>query len=475
MQIPLLAQRVFGQPLLLQESKLRVIESVIGTWAGIELDPMAAGEMLVVEGSERRMPRSIDGVAVIDIFGTLVHRTGGLDALSGLTSYQAIRSDLEAAMQDPGVVAIVLNIDSPGGEVAGVFELADRIREASLEKPILAYAHDLAASAAYALASAAGSVYLAEAAAIGSIGVVMAHLDQSAHDERQGVRVTHLHAGARKIDGNPHEPLADEARQVLQAQVNQLYEIFVAKVAANRDIQAEQVKATEAGIFIGDRAVVAGLADGVASSDEVLELAIKEAAMGGARRARLEEAPEDEKVEKLATEAIIEDEDQEDEEEDAMDAIAKRFPVASAQLVAQGVATERERITGLLSLVKRPGEMQAALAAVTSGKSRGDLAADLLSSYQEAGQKTLAAIQGDCDQAAVASAPAPAIRPLANDTMPADAIVAVIGDDDVTIENKCKTAWDASPKLRSCFKLGGYAAFRAWNKLHARGGGLAKA
>jgi ClpP class serine protease len=132
------------------------------------------------------------------------------------------------------VRAILLDVDSPGGETGGVFDLADRIRAASRVKPVWAVANDMAFSAAYALASAAERVFVSRTSGVGSIGVIALHADQSAKDEQDGVRYTTVFAGARKNDLNPHAPLSDEAFAGLEAEVNRVYDLFVGTVAQHR-------------------------------------------------------------------------------------------------------------------------------------------------------------------------------------------------------------------------------------------------
>ncbi|MGC0098306.1 S49 family peptidase, partial [Ralstonia pseudosolanacearum] len=219
---------------------------------------------------ERNPVRGNAQIAVIPIHGTLVRRTVGLEAESGLASYTAIGDQLDAALADPGVAAILLDVDSPGGESGGVFDLADRIRAAAAIKPVWAAANDMAFSAAYALACAASRVFVSRTGGVGSIGVIAMHVDQSVKDAKDGVRYTAVFAGARKNDLNPHEPITDEAQAQLQAEVSRIYRLFVATVASYRGLSAETVTATEAGLFFGQDAIAAGLADDVGTFEDAL-------------------------------------------------------------------------------------------------------------------------------------------------------------------------------------------------------------
>lgn len=263
-----LAARLFGTPLLVQRAKLDVILAVLA-----ERLPLAGPDPQLAPP----LPRSPNpaahpqtSIAVIPVHGTLVKRTLGLEAASGLVSYAEIGARLEAALADPLVAGIVLDIDSPGGETGGCFELARRVREAAGLKPVWAVANDAAFSAAYAIGCAAERLYVTETGGVGSIGVIALHVDQSAKDAQDGYRYTAITAGARKNDYSPHEPLHDAARAALQAEVDRLHGLFVAHVAAMRGLPEDAVRATEAALFFGPQAVETGLADGVATLPAVL-------------------------------------------------------------------------------------------------------------------------------------------------------------------------------------------------------------
>ena len=264
--LPHLAARLFGVPLAIHRPKLDVILSVLG--ARIGLADLAAP--VGYTPAARALGPPSGKVAVIPIHGTLVRRTSGIEAESGLASYTGIAAQLDAALASPEIAAILLDIDSPGGESGGVFDLADRIRAASEVKPVWAVANDMAFSAAYALASAATRVFVARTGGVGSIGVIAMHVDQSVKDAQDGVRYTAVFAGERKNDLNPHEPISNEAHAVLKAEVDRIYDLFVETVARHRGLDADAVRATEAGLFFGPDAVATGLADAVGSLDDAL-------------------------------------------------------------------------------------------------------------------------------------------------------------------------------------------------------------
>jgi capsid assembly protease len=264
-----LASRLFGTPLLIHRPKLDVILSVVGQRIGMAVMPsMPTMDMAVYQ----RPPAATapEGIAVIPIHGSLVKRSLGMEAASGLTSYGDIAAMLDAALADPQVSGILLDIDSPGGEASGSFELARRVREVAALKPVWAVANDAAYSAAYAIAASAQRLFVTETGGVGSIGVIALHVDQSVKDAKEGYHYTAITAGAHKNDYSPHEPLSDAAKTELQGEVDRLYAIFTEHVAAMRGLDLAAVRATEAGLFFGTNAVAQGLADGVQSLDATL-------------------------------------------------------------------------------------------------------------------------------------------------------------------------------------------------------------
>ena len=263
--LPHLAARLFGTPLLVHRAKLDVILAVLGE--RLNLTAPAADLAIPVP---RVTPAQPSGIAVIPIHGTLVKRVLGMEAASGLTSYGGIAQEIDAALADPLVQGILLDIDSPGGEASGSFELARQIRHAATQKPVWAVANDAAYSAAYALAASAQRLIVTETGGVGSIGVIALHIDQSAKDAQEGYRYTAVTAGTHKNDFSPHHPLSDAAKAELQTEVDRLYGLFVEHVAAMRSLDADAVRATEAGLYFGANAITAGLADAVSSFETAL-------------------------------------------------------------------------------------------------------------------------------------------------------------------------------------------------------------
>jgi signal peptide peptidase SppA len=279
-----IAARAFNTPLLVEPSKAiaflsglgprilgRSVEMGLEASAAQSAIPAArasilAGGLLDDDRQHGNAPYPVvDGIAVIEIAGVLIHRGGWIGQSSGQTSYEGIAAQIEAAGRDPAVRGIALEIDSFGGEVAGVFDLADRIRAVRTAKPVWAFVAEHAFSAGYALASQADRIFLPRTGALGSIGVVVMHADLSGQLDQDGLRVTLIHSGSHKIDGNPYTPLPAAVRDGIQREIDMLRVLFAETVAAGRAgrMSQEAALATEAATYRGADAVAAGLADEV--------------------------------------------------------------------------------------------------------------------------------------------------------------------------------------------------------------------
>jgi signal peptide peptidase SppA len=217
--------------------------------------------------------RVAGGVAVLPLYGTVVQRADIFTETSGGTSTERVARQFRELVADTSIGSIVLDVDSPGGAVSGVEELAAEIYKARGTKPIVAVANSLAASAAYWIASAADEVVVTPSGEVGSIGVFMVHEDWSAALEAEGVKPTLVSAGKYKVEANPYEPLGEEAQAALQARVDDYYGMFVAAVARHRGVKAADVRSGFGeGRCVGARQAVAlGMADRVGTLDETIE------------------------------------------------------------------------------------------------------------------------------------------------------------------------------------------------------------
>jgi capsid assembly protease len=265
------AQMIYNTPWAILEEKLSAIVEMI--------EFHMTGGRLTEEDVQIQLgarvepaPRSSGAVAVLPLLGVISHRANMLSNFSGGTSTEKFSAMFRNAVADTSVKAIVLDVDSPGGSVDGVDELATEIFQARDSKSIYAVANTLAASAAYWIASAAHEVIVSPSSEVGSIGVLAAHQDFSEFDKKTGIKTTLVSAGKFKTEGNEFEPLADDARAALQSRVDEYYGMFTKAVGRNRGVTASAVRdGFGQGRVVGaKKAVELGMADRVATLDETL-------------------------------------------------------------------------------------------------------------------------------------------------------------------------------------------------------------
>lgn len=211
-----------------------------------------------------------DGVAIVPVMGILSQRFDWLAALCGWTTYEGLAATFAAMLTDYRVRAILMDIDSPGGEAAGMPDCADMILAARAQKPVWAVANTFAASAAYAIAGSAQVLFVPRLAQVGSIGAVCVHVDQSGQDAAYGERYTAVYSGARKIDGWPHGALSEGAASAMQKSVDHCRDQFAEIVGRQGRMTAAQAIATEAAMFNEADAVATSLADRIGSFEDAL-------------------------------------------------------------------------------------------------------------------------------------------------------------------------------------------------------------
>lgn len=234
---------------------------------------VAARQMLPDESAPADRPYQLVGtVAVLPVQGVLTPRASWMTEVCGMTSTQQLGQWINQAVADKDVTAIVMDVDSPGGDAKGNAELAAIIREARGKKPIKAVVTGMGASAAYYVASAADEVIVSPSSEVGSIGTFTVHSEYSKQAEQRGVKYTVVKAGENKAVGNPYEPLSDNSKAVIQERVDGMNALFVNDVAANRGVSAEviQTKFGQGKVMLAQAAVTAGLADRVGTLDAVL-------------------------------------------------------------------------------------------------------------------------------------------------------------------------------------------------------------
>ena len=214
------------------------------------------------------------GIAVLPLYGIVTQRGNMVDDISGpgSTSTQKFTAALQQMLADDTVGQILIDIDSPGGSVYGVAELAAEIMKARTQKPVVAVANSLAASAAYWIGCSAGEFYVTPGGEVGSIGVWQAHFDYSKALEEEGVKPTLISAGKFKVEGNPYVPLDQEAQAFMQSRVDDYYNAFIKGVAKGRGVSFDDVRdgMGQGRVLGADAALAAAMVDGVSTFDEVL-------------------------------------------------------------------------------------------------------------------------------------------------------------------------------------------------------------
>jgi len=256
--------RITGDPWAITETALHTILEVA---ARENEAPEAVAAKLGRQLQNSYNATERDGVAIIPVTGPLFRYANIFTAISGASSYELIARDFMSALENPQITSIILDIDSPGGEVNGVSELASMIFEARGTKPVIAYASGDAASGAYWIASAADEIVVSETSALGSIGVVGIYRGKSAKESTETVEIVSSQSPHKRLD-----PMSDDGRAKLQTRIDSMADVFVSTIARNRDVTADHVLGHYGGgdVMIGAHAVNAGLADRVGSLERLI-------------------------------------------------------------------------------------------------------------------------------------------------------------------------------------------------------------
>lgn len=262
--LPHLADQVFSVPHYATRQIMDSVKAVLIP----RLQGITTGDISLAVGTDETQaqdnPPSGGGIAVIPVHGILVPRRGQMMAMcTELTSYERIRSQFNAALNDPSVSEIVLDINSGGGAAVGCKELADYIYQSRDIKPVTAIVNFSAYSAAYFIAAACSRIIVSQTSGVGSIGVIMEHMEASKMEENAGLKFTTIYRGDNKNNGTPHAPLSEQAQTMFQGMIDQMYEVFTSSVAEYRSMTQQAVVDTQAALYTGADAVAAGLADEV--------------------------------------------------------------------------------------------------------------------------------------------------------------------------------------------------------------------
>lgn len=282
MKRQLLVAEFLSTPWALMPERLAAFTSILHRWqaggaASAEVMAAIAADKEIVAARRQEAARAGQGanIAVLPLYGVVTQRGNMADDVSGpgSASTQKFSSALRQALQDPGVGGILIDIDSPGGSVYGVGELASEIINARASKPIFGFANSLAASAAYWVGAACSELYVTPGGEVGSIGVWQAHQDVSKAMDESGVKTTLISAGKFKTEGNPYEPLNADAQAFMQSRVDDYYQAFTKSVAKGRGVSVDVVRKDygQGRVYGADQALSAGMVNDIATFDDVVK------------------------------------------------------------------------------------------------------------------------------------------------------------------------------------------------------------
>ncbi|KQT10972.1 S49 family peptidase [Ramlibacter sp. Leaf400] len=459
---------ILTSPWAIELPKLREIQAIYAAHL--------RGEKIDVDAVEARLQRPLaneqqeyriqDGVAVLSLEGVIAPKANLFTRISGGVSTQLAQKQVESAIADPRVRALVLQIDSPGGSIFGTPELATSILELSSEKPIVAVSDAVMASAAYWIGSAANAVYITgRTVQVGSIGVVATHN----YNPRVAEGTTEITAGRYKRIASDTAPLTEEGRAYLQERVDHIYTVFVDAVAQHRGVTVEQVleHMADGRVFVGQQAIDAGLVDGVSTVDALVEqladnpeafskrrrTALRGASGPAAQGAGVAQDPPNPPTSITGFQMDIEK------------LKAEHGSVYQAVLalgIAQGADAERARIQAVEAALI-PGHEALIASLKFDGKTTGGDAALAVN----AAERQIRQAQGKANTEAapkpVAQVPAP--------TVPADAAAKDAAEQQrlaaMPIDERCKAEWDANAEIRGEF--GTLSAYTAFAKASAAG------
>ncbi|MHC2581373.1 ClpP class serine protease [Bradyrhizobium diazoefficiens] len=379
----------------MEEGALRQVMEIAARETQITPQMLEAYRGQELERSERATRRG--NVAVIDVAGPLFKRANLMTTFCGATAYETLRRDLQAAMDNASIRSILLNIHSPGGEAAGVAELATAINEVRGKKPIVSYAGDQAASAAFWLGTASDEFIIGPTAALGSMGVVAGYRDTSAQDAARGIKTIEFVSSQspyKRVDIN-----TQEGRDRVQARVDAMAAVFVETVAKYRGVSVEHALEHfgQGDVLIGKAAVDAGMADGVATFEQVLaslsrgespkaSYAFNPAATG---QANVEEEMKDETGATAAT-------TKPEETTTAAVTIVTTASTETVDLAAEARTVERKRVTDIMGLTL-PGYEEHDAKAIETGSSAHEFSAMIVAAEKAKRTERAADIKTDTE------------------------------------------------------------------------------
>ena len=355
-----LKARLTNTTLLMEPTRARAWLEMLTDAAANEMEAGLSFNLDAFSEDGEFAPYEIVGdTAIIPVTGALLHRFPY--STSFATGYDNIRDRLDHAQSNESVSKILLDIDSPGGTVAGFFDMVDYV--ASIKKPTTAHANEMAASAAYGIASACDKVFVSRTSDVGSVGVIRTHFDISAALEKFGEKVTFIQFGEHKSAGSPYQPLSDEILAIWQEEVDDLGQQFASMVANGRSMSNEAVIDTQALTYSGEAAVEVGFADGVIGFDDLVTKLTSKSATDRTIGANPMSKFTQEELDAAVAEAVA------NKEAEAEASIQSRIDAGIEEGVSQRLTADQQRVESIMSLEEADGKKTLATSLAESGVS----------------------------------------------------------------------------------------------------------
>ncbi|MBF0270326.1 MAG: S49 family peptidase [Alphaproteobacteria bacterium] len=391
-----------------------------------------------------------DGVATVSINGPIFRHANLMTDLSGATSLGLTAKEFGAAVDSPAVKAIILSLDSPGGQANGIAEFQAAVRSANAIKPVVAYVGGMSTSAAYFIASGAGEIVVDRMATLGSIGIIATLRDTSAIDQSRGVKTYNIVSSQSPLKNA--DPGTEAGMASLQAYVDRLAQEFINAVAEARGVAPEKVMADfgQGGLLVGADAVAAGMADALGSYEQTISrLASANPVRTAVHMPRLNAAAGGPSTAQLK-ETDMSDQQKGPQPDCTAAELRQNFASAVAQIETEAKQAERSRVLAIQSAAFA-GQQDLVSKLISDGVDAGAAALALNADEKQKGSRILAEIKS--------AEPAEKLVPAAGG---ADAVASQAAiDAALPLEDRCKRAWDKDPALRAEFrdKFDAYLAF----------------
>lgn len=370
-----ISELFFGKPWAVEESLLEPMTDIVYRHLdGKKLSDEDIQAITRFQPTRRTRPEDrryevVGGAAIIPIYGVISKRANLVERISqGVgTSTLVLAEDIRAALNDDEVKEIILDIDSPGGSVGGVSEVADLIYNSRGKKPINAYANGLMASAAYWIGSAADNIYATKTTQVGSIGVYSVVYDATVMQHNRGIKTHVIRAGKYKAAGNPEKAFTEEDHKVIQTQIMKFFDLFAGDVKKFRGFSDEQISAVANGLtFLGNEALELGLID------EIKELVLTELetnSVGNTGSEKFKSTASGQDITKKSVQTTTEDNNMELSDL-TIEKLSESCPDLVAQMKEEHRAEFKENQDALIADAKKTASDEATQAATQAERNR---------------------------------------------------------------------------------------------------------